>query len=541
MPALLDLGDPNLIAQLVELSIGYGVGGAASRLADPFVQPFANVAWSDIADAGQGVPVDVVSTARLRLLDLLDPEAAQEEAANTGFDAVRFNRYVDSLKQAPSNDVALELYRRGHLDDAQLRSMLARGGMVNGDIDVFTNLHRLLPSVADLAMARQQEFIDDAVLHARAAEAGWTPDDADLFFKMAGLPPGITVGLELLRRGKIDEARFAQYVAEGHTKTKYTDDLLELRYTPLSAAVAAEALIRERISEEEAVKIAAENGIDKESFLTWSHMLGRPPGIMEALTLVNRHVLGDPNGPEAAAFFREVVARSDVRTEYADYLFKLRTHYPSLFQVQRALTNGTVTTAIAEDTLRREGYPEEWVKAIAGAAPGGPAAKRKQLSAAIVDALYEAGIEDHKQATAQLELLGYSEEDASSYLNLWAARRVVAELVRAVSLIRTRYVGWKIDKPTAERELDALTSDPNVRSRLLPDWDVERQANAPVLTEGEIRLAFKYGRLDYDQATEALILAGWSPDDALTLLWIEAKGDPRPAASAPPPPSAPGQ
>lgn len=402
MAALLDLGDPNLIAQLVELSIGYGVGGAASRLADPFVQPLANIAWSDIANAGQGVPVDVVSTARLRLLELLDAASAQEEAANTGFDAARFQRYVDSLKQAPSNDVALELRRRGHLDDAQLRSMLARGGMVNGDIDVFAHLQRLLPSIADLAMARQQEFIDDATLHARGAEAGWTPDDADLFYKMAGLPPGITVGLELLRRGKIDEARFAQYVAEGHTKTKYTDDLLELRYTPLSAAVAAEALIRERVDQQTAVRIAAENGIDEENFLLWSNMLGRPPGIMEALTLINRGVHGPPDGAEAQAFFREVVARSDVRTEYADDLYHLRVHYPTLFQIQRAVTNGIATETLAADTLRHEGYPEEWVQAIVKSAPGGAAAKKKNLSAAIVDTLYEAGIESHQAAVDAL-------------------------------------------------------------------------------------------------------------------------------------------
>ena len=536
MASILNLDDPNLLAQLVELSIGYGVGGAASRLADPFVQPLANIAWSNVAIAGQGVPVDVQTLALLARMGITPNPDALDEAANTGFDQNRFTRYVQATRTPPTRAEALDLYNRTSASGDWLRTLLLQGGADERYIDELVLLARQLPSIADLAMARQQEFIDDAVLHERAAQVGFTAEDADLFFKMAGLPPGITVGIELLRRGKIDEARFAEYVAEGHTKTKYTDDLLELRYTPLSAAVAAEALIRERVTQEEAVAIAAENGIDESSFLLWSNMLGRPPGIMEALTLVNRGIVGAPDSPEAQAFFREVVARSDVRTEYADALYNLRIHYPTLYQVRQSLAAGSVTTEVAADTLRKDGYPEEWVQSIVRSAPGSVGAKKKQLSAAIVDTLYEAGLDSHAAAVLALEVLGYSEQDASDYLDLWAARRIVAELVRGVSLIRSRYVGWKIDRPTAVQELQALTADGTAHERLLPDWDVERRVNEPRLTTAEVREAFKYGRFNYDEATAELLLAGWSADDALTLLWIEAHGDPRPATTPPPAP-----
>ena len=515
------------LEQIGELAAGYAIGGATGAALEPLLQSLRNRLFS----LDPSVPTPAATLARLLLLGLVERGAAQGEAAKSGVGADALDDELAALRTVPGTDALLELSRRGKLEIGDLEAALLRGGLDDRYLAAYLELARNLPGVADLAMWRQQEFIDDATLEARAAEAGFSADDAELYYKAAGLPPGTDVGLELLRRGKIDRARFAEYVAEGHTKTKYTDDLLELVTVPLSAAIAAELLIRERISQERAVAIAAENGIAEADFLTWASGLGRPIAVGEALTVIRRGLKGPIDGPEARAYFEEVVARSDTRTEYAGDLLELATVYPSLFQVQRALANGTATATLASSTLKKEGYPEEWVEAIVGAHPGSAKAKTKQLTAAIVDTLYEAGLSSHPEAEKALEALGYTQADADNYLEVWAARRVVGELVHGLSLIRGRYVGWKIDRPTTVNLLDALTGDGTVKERLLPLWDDEREANAPVLTGAEIGQAYKYGRYSYDQAIEAWQKIGYTLDDAVTRAWIVARGDPTAAGA----------
>lgn len=535
MAAAFDFADPNALAQLIELTIGYGVGGAASRLIDPIVQGGANAAWTEAPN----MPTDVVTLARLKLLGRISEQDSFDEAANSGFNPTRFRRYIDALKVPPSTEQLLELARRGVIDGAALETALREAGLDERYLNEYLNLRRAHLSPADAAMARQQEFIDDAELERLAAIGGLTADDGQLLYKMAGLPPGIETGLEMLRRGIIDEQTFDRIVAEGHTKTKYTPYIRQLLYRPLSAAVAAEALIRERISEADAVKIAEQNGISRQDFLTWSNMLGRPPGIMEALSLVNRRLLGDPNGAEAKAFFRQVVARSDVRTEYADQLYALRTHYPPLFQVSRAIQNGVIDDQLARTTLEHEGYPEPWIDALIKAGKAPRTAKHKDLAASIVEALYLAGLETHDAALLALEHLGYDEKEAADYLGLWLARRIVAELVRGIGIIRSRYTGWKIDRTAASADLDQLTGDPSVRERLLPLWDTEREANAPVLTTAQVGQALHYGRFSVDQAIERWQQMGFTQEDAITHAWIVLKGDPFKTTTPVEPPSLP--
>lgn len=521
---------PGAIEQIGELAAGYAIGGTVSTALEPLLQTLRNKLW----DANPSLPVDPGTMALLARLGRVSAGDAAAEAAHSGLSGQNFGRYLAAQQAPPGTAELLELARRGDLSPDELVTWLGRAGLDERIVNEYMALQRNLLSVADLAMARQQEFIDDGELHARAALVGYEPADADLYFAMAGLPPGLGEGLELLRRGEIDEARFEQYVAEGHIKTKYTGDVLKLRYQPLSAAVAAEALIRERITEAEAIAIAEKNGLRADDFLTWSHMLGRPPGIVEALTLINRRVYGDPEGAEAQAAFREVVARSDVRTEYADALFNLRTHYPPLFQVERALTAGTITPELAADTLTKEGYPKAWVDAIVNANANGATAKAKELAASTVEALYEAGLDTHAEAAKALEALHYTPEQADQLLGLWLARRIVGELIRAVSIIRGRYVGWKIDRPTAVADLDQVLNDAATRDRLLTLWDLEHEANAPVLTPSQIGQAFKVGRFTLDQALQAWQGRGYTLDEATTLAWIEAKGNPFPA---PPPPA----
>lgn len=513
------------IMQIAELSAGYAIGGAVSTAIEPALQSLRNRLW----ETHPALPVDVGTLAQLVRLEKIALSDAHAEAKHTGTNEGNFDRYVDAQRSPPGVGEILELFRRGKLAPGDADLWLQRAGVDSIYIPDLLDLRRTHLSPAEAAMARQQSFLSRDEQHAVAAVAGVEPADADVQFEISGEPPGAQQMIELLRRGKVDEARVRQAIVEGRIKLKYVDDVLMLREVPLSPSIAAEAVLRERHLPRDPHYYAAAAGLSAADFDAWVDMMGRPIAVGEALTIVNRGFKGPPDGPEAQAYIREAVARSDVRTEYAADLAHLRIHYPPLFQVQRALEAGTITPAIAHDTLTKEGYPPEWVDAIVHAHAGGKTAKARDLSAAIIDTLYEAGIYTHDEGEKALEHLGYDAAEAASLLDLWLARRIVSELAAAVSIVRRRYVSWHIDQPTAAKLLAELPLPQDYAGKSLPTWNAEREANSPTLTASEIERAFHYQRFGFDEAMQRLQLLGFTLDDALTKLWITVHGDPRPA------------
>jgi hypothetical protein len=510
-----------LLIQVVEQAIGYGVGGAITPAIEVAAQPISNRLW----EADPSRPLDPATAALVAATGRSDPAWAAREAARNGTGPDAFAALRKAALQAPALGELLELLRRGEIQAGDVETALERLGIEPDWRRRLLVLRRIHLSPADAAMARQQGFIQVPEHHAIAALGGIEPADADLQYELSGLPYGIGEALELLRRDEIDDNRFRQVVREGHTKTKYTDDLLKLRYTPLSAAVAAELLIRERIGRDEALKIARENGMREKDFLDWSHGLGRPPGIMEALTLVNRGVM-DKGG------FHEVVARSDVRTEYVDQLFELRHRYPSLFQLRALIANGSITDDYAHDILKLQGYPAKLIDGIIHAAHGAKTTHHKTVSLSVIEQLYESGLESREWFTGELERLGYDEADRADLINVLEVKRLVGEVTHALAMLRSRYTGWKIGRDVVVAELIELLADDRARTRLIGLWDMEREANRPVLTKAEIGQALRVGRFAVDEAVQRWVDIGLSRDDAVTHAWIVLKRDPYAAAPA---------
>lgn len=460
-------------------------------------------------------PLDMAAASALKT-PANEPQA-RKWASQQGYGDDVFDAALDATDVPPGVSELLELYNRGLLSDSAVIDGFRSGMIEERWLTILLRLAETPLSPAEAATARQQGFITAAQQADFASKAGVSGEDAELQYQIVGLPPGIGEALVMLRRGIINEDTFAQIVREGHTKTKYTDQLLALRTEPLSASIAAEALIRERMSEDDAVRIAAENGLSKEDFLAWSNMLGRPIATGEALTLVNR-------GKMTLAEFREVVARSDVRTEYTDQILELRTHYPSLFQITHAVQSGGVDDELALRTLKLEGYTDEWSEAIVKAAHKTKTAGTKNLSLSVIATLFDAGLEDEHDALEQIKSLGYDDSEAALYLELHEARRYVSEITRATNIVRSKYVARIIDEAEARRLLDVLDLRASTKTRLMTIWSDERDANVRVLSASQIANAFKYTIIDGVEAKQRLMHLGYSEADAFIIIELSTKG-----------------
>jgi hypothetical protein len=491
-------------------ALGYGVGSAMGPIITPPVQDIANELWQ----LHPVLPLDPALAAQIAIKDPELFDAMQREAKMSGFNSDRFANIVHAIDTPPGADAMLELFRRGDIDHNKLIAGLRSALIEDAWLEEYVKLFRYMLSPAELAAMRQQQFITQEEHHTRAKEQGVLPADAELQYEIAGLPPGIGEAIELLRRGHIDEGRFAQIVAEGHTKTKYTQDLLHLRRQPLSASIAAEALVRERVTQTKALEIAKENGLDPDDFMLYSNMLGRPIAPGQAQDAVNRELVGPIGSAQSKAFFREVVARSDVRTEYADILYQLRITYPSLFQMRTLIENGAIDDDYARQILQAEGYEAKLAEGIITGAHSTKQAKTKDLSQSMIMELYEGGFESEDWAKGALVALGYDEDEAQLLINLIDARRVFAALKSQLNVIHRAYVNHKSSRDRAIEQLDAFGIGDVARDLLVESWDAERDANVTRLTNSQIGSALHKAIITKEDAITRWMQNGYPQEDA---------------------------
>lgn len=494
------------------IAIGTGVGAGVARAVEPIGQDIANEAWA----LRPVLPPDAILLAQGVVQGQIDDGQARGWARQQGINDAAFDALKRVADTGPGAAAALELWRRGLIDSAGFHRALKREGLEDEWINALTGLHDDLLSSAELAMMQQQGFIDAARANAEGALQGVTAERQQLRFEASGLPPGVETAMAMLRRGIIDQNTFAQIVREGHTKTKYTDELLQLRDNPMSVAQAVEGVLRERIPLAQGLAAAAKWGVSADTFNLLVNFSGRPPGIVQSTTLVNRGIFTD-------ADFREVVARSNVRTEYADALLNLRFHYPPLFQLQRLVSGGFVTPTTALDWLHKQGYLQpEWAQVVTKWAEG-TTASEKDLTKAELVTLYEGRFIDGGTLQAELEKMGYSAQETQQIMSLADARRVIRFLNALLAKIHNQFVAFRIDEGQASAELDAAGVASGARDDAIELWKIERQANVQPLTRAEILRALKQSVIGGQTAYDMLTTIGVPDRTARILISTQTK------------------
>lgn len=496
----------------IEEAAAYAIGGATSPALEWIVRPIAHEL--NATHPTEILPVEIAARIAVKHPDRHG--AMANEAAKSGLDGSRFQLIKEALDSPPTLGQLFDLRRRGRISREELIQGFRSSEIEPEWHDVLPELLQVLLSPQDAAMARQQGFLTQDEQLSVSAKQGVDAHDANLLFEMSGLPPGAEQMIELWRRGEIDEDRVRQALIEGHIKIKYADDVLKLRYQPLSASVAAEALVRQRIPEAKAVSIAEKNGLARDDFLLWSDMLGRPIGTVQALQLARR-------GEFTFDQFKDVVARSDVRTEFADDLWKLKRVLPRMTTIHQLVANGSLTKQRATEMVIDLGYDADVAHGIVESAVKGKTQHTRDLAAGQIDSLYESGLEPRTWALEALIGLGYDHDEAEWHLELLEARRLLAALQSHLSVVHRSYVTHKIDEEQAQTELDELQMRDEARDLLLQTWTRERNANVARLSNAQIGQALKHAGMTREEAVQRWQENGYPVDDAKWLADIAMK------------------
>lgn len=492
-----------LLGRSLSEIFGFGIGTALGNALAPESTQLAQESWAItpllVLDAG--------TAAQLVRLGRLSFEDAHGDAKQTGISGERFQHLVDASKSPPSTGELLELLRRRKLGADVAREAIERAGMDERYTADYLELAQVLLSPEALAMMRQQSFVTAAEHIAGSALMGVDERDANLLFEISGEPPGAEFMVDMWRRGKVTEEQVRQAIVEGRTKLKWTDAVLASKEIPLSVSLAAEAVLRERQLPRDPHYYADAAGISRPDFDAWVDLMGRPIATGQALQLARR---GEFTFPQ----FKEAVARSDVRTEYADDLWKLRRVIPPLFQVLRLIAAGSITDELATKYITEDGYDAELAAAIVHAGHKGKTAKTHELTLSQDDVEYESGLQTEQWLRDRLIAHGYSASEADLHIEYLDAKLIYAAHQASIRRIHALYVAHKIDDAAMQSDLDALNINVRVKELLVHEWVGERAENVADLTNAEIGQALRYSVISRDDAISRWQRHGYTLEDA---------------------------
>ena len=452
------------------VAVGTAVGGAVSGALTPGVQGLINEANARFPLKPPSYFMLAEGVAKGRV----DPGWARDRAAEGGISPDAFDKLTHIAQIGPGLDVAYQLWRRKLIDPAGFARAVKEEAIDDAWLDALEQLHDVLLSPAELANARQQEFIGDDRLHSEGELQGYSAERMDLLFKMAGLPPGPMEGLDMLRRGIIDETVFRAIVAEGHTKTKYTDDLLALRDKIVSAHEWAGLWLRGHATQAEAEAGAAKDGFNAEA-LKWLYLNRGRPATVRQVHLGYARGAKHPGSANELEAITAAVHQSDIRDEWLDIEEAARWTYPSAFVIRALTQDGTFTQDVSRQILVESGWKPEWADAASA-------------------------------AWAAATLKGTTQK--------WTGRAAS----RLFTTAHNEYMAGRISATKARSILQSLGAAPNERDAVLALWDLEAPIQTRDLTQAQIIKLWKKGQIDDAGALARLEYHGLTVDDATKLL-----------------------
>jgi hypothetical protein len=159
---------------------------------------------------------------------MIDRGRAVTEAHGQGYDAERFDMYVEAVDSDPPITVALELLRRGELSEQGFREFARSAGYLPKWHDDLVKLRWDVPTWREAIQGDVQNQLSREEAVAKAVRAGLHPSEYEWLFGVAGDPIAIGQALELWNRGVMTEAQVDQVIRESRVKTKYIPQVKEL-------------------------------------------------------------------------------------------------------------------------------------------------------------------------------------------------------------------------------------------------------------------------------------------------------------------------
>jgi hypothetical protein len=488
-------------------ALGYMLGYSVFTWLGPFFSPLEQA----IAQTFPNLPLDPATSARLAARGLVSRDSAATEASRSAIDAGRFGHLFYDALQAPSLVEALELFRRGEIDEPQLELILTRNAINPDWHHHLIRLARVLLSPADLALANLRGHLDEAEMLAYAHTLGVIDADMQTLVDNTGEPPGPQELLEAYRREFIDRGRLERGIRQSRIRNEWIDVVERLRFVPMTTSDAVRAVVENYLTPAQGQAIAEQNGLEPGHFAVLHESWGRPLAHMEMASLVHR-------GIASRAQFDQAMRESDIKDKYINQSFDVATRLLSERLIVSAIHFKAITLQEGSKRLLELGYDKGAVSILLKLGLHEQTGAAKELTRAQITTLYAEGGFTRAEAIQHLEALGYSALVAGEELQIIDLQAHAREIRAEVAVIRTNYLAGAIDATRAETELRQLGLTQAQAGHDIGVWNREKRRAARSLSETQIVKAAKAGTIHPSEAITLLEAIGYSRANAGVLL-----------------------
>jgi hypothetical protein len=450
------------------------------------------------------LPIGTV--AQLAARRLWDDAETRQDAARQGLDAHRYRHLVRAAQSPPSLDQALLLMRRGVWQAEIVSKVLDDLGYADEYQRGLVNLERADLPPAVLADMVVRGILEEAQASKMAWASGVNDHDFALLVKDTGEAPALQTLLEGYRRGFLDDATLEHGIRTGRLRNEWIPFAKKLRYEPPGPADAIRAAVQGHLPHDAAKRKAEQAGLDPADFEWLFETAGEPISIGQALSLLNRGVMTQPQA-------EQVVRESRVKTKYVPQVIALRRHILPERTVVAMYRGGALDAAGATRRLLDIGVDADDIHALLTEASHGKSARARELTEAQLVELYTDGALSQAQLTEALAALGYDRHEAAQLVTLADLRRARRLQQSVISVIRSRYVARHIDDGPASSALDAARVTSGERDNLLELWGLERDTTTRLPTVAELTKAFKLGAIDAGTWGQRLLGLGYGEAD----------------------------
>jgi hypothetical protein len=361
-------------------------------------------------------------------------------------------------------------------------------------------------SPAELALSQIKGTYDHTTAVREAADNGINATRFQVMVDNTGEPPGLAELLLLYRRGQITLARLVHGVRQSRVRDEWQPEILDLQYAPPPAGEVVAGRVKEHLTDAQYHTKLAHAGIDPAEGEWMRQAAGRPYGIEQGLHLLNRGEIDESR-------FRQVVAQSDVNTDFLADILKLRVYLPPVRSVMAMLRAGAITDAQATTLFTENGVRASDITGYLAEAHHGKTTAVRTLTEAQVVRLYSAKLLDHATATARLTALGLDGPTITLLLDYADNTRHERYVNAVITRVHTRYVAHKLTDTEATNALNADKVPAAAITDLLALWRVERGANVVVPSSSQVVGAYRRQEITAAETKRRLLALGVQQSD----------------------------
>lgn len=369
-------------------------------------------------------------------------------------------------------------------------------------------------SPQELAVALLRGALSHDAASAEAKLSGVNQTRFDVLALIAGNAPGPGDLVVALRRGIIDQPTYDRGIAQGNLRNEWGPVMQKLGVIQPSPQMMLEAELEGQLTHAEALQRYTALGGDPSYYDIMFNTQGQAPTPTQALELANRGIIPWTGQGPTATSYEQAFLEGPWRNKWEVPFKALAEYLPPPRTVVAMLRAGSITVAQATTWLKHQGLSDTAVSAYVADASQQKLQGTKDLTQTTIIDLYLDRLIPKTQAATDLVNLGYTTAEANYILAVADARITQRFLGSAVGRIHSRYVAWRIDKPTAQSALQGLNVDSTGISDLLGLWDIERTANTPQLSAAQIAKAYKNNILDRPTTYARLEQLGYSKQEA---------------------------